>query len=110
MLLNCQLVFPTILRYSCRYRCTTLGAVFIEKHIILDKLLPGPDHKASATLDELREICMFSKRVTQMLGDGLKAPHSSELSNKDLIRKSLYINVKSISKGDQFTKDSIQCK
>tara|TARA_Y100001954_G_scaffold234525_1_gene290207 strand:+ start:16757 stop:17773 length:1017 start_codon:yes stop_codon:yes gene_type:complete len=88
----------------------TLGAVFIEKHITLDKLLTGPDHKASATLDELREICMFSKRVTQMLGDGLKAPHSSELSNKDLIRKSLYINVKSISKGDQFTKDSIQCK
>ncbi|MGG2120165.1 N-acetylneuraminate synthase family protein, partial [Escherichia coli] len=29
------------------------GITFIEKHFTLDKTLPGPDHKASVTPDEL---------------------------------------------------------
>ena len=33
-----------------------LGAKVIEKHITLNKNLPGPDHKASITPDELKKL------------------------------------------------------
>ena len=35
-----------------------LGAKFIEKHFTLDKAMPGPDHKASITPEELKELCV----------------------------------------------------
>lgn len=73
-----------------------LGADIIEKHITLDKNLPGPDHKASITLDELETICSFAKNLNCMVGDGVKRPHPVEAKNRDLIRKSIYVNVSSI--------------
>lgn len=56
-----------------------LGARVIEKHFTLDKDLPGLDHRASATPDELGELVRGIRRMEAMLGSGIKAPTPSEL-------------------------------
>ena len=77
----------------------SLGSCVVEKHVTLDRSLPGPDHKASITLDELESICSFASAFPQMLGSGLKIVSPIEHKNKDLIRKSLYINVPFLPEG-----------
>jgi len=44
--------------------------VLIEKHFTLDKSFPGPDHKASATPEELKELCHNVRRIEVMAGGG----------------------------------------
>lgn len=41
-----------------------MGACVIEKHFTLDKMLPGPDHKASLEPDELKEM-ITAIRITE---------------------------------------------
>ena len=44
-----------------------LGAVVIEKHLTLDKSMPGPDHKASITPDELVALVAGARRIEAAL-------------------------------------------
>ena len=88
----------------------SIGAKVIEKHITLDQNLPGPDHKASASLKDLAIICDFAKQIEGMMGDGIKKPSNAERPNKDLIRKSAYVNVSSIKKGEVFNENLYSCK
>jgi N-acetylneuraminate synthase/N,N'-diacetyllegionaminate synthase len=76
-----------------------LGATVIEKHITIDKNLPGPDHKASLEPDELNDLVKQIRSISVAIsGTGEKIPTSSELINKKHIRKSLnYAN--SFNKG-----------
>ena len=55
-----------------------MGATVIEKHITLNKNLPGPDHKASITEQELRKMIEGIKRIEIALGDGIKKATPSE--------------------------------
>jgi len=48
-----------------------LGAVVIEKHITLDKTLPGPDHAASLEPSEFALMVRGIREVELALGDGL---------------------------------------
>ena len=49
---------------------TALGARIIEKHFTLDKTMPGPDHKASLSPDELKAM-VEAIRITEIsLGSG----------------------------------------
>ena len=59
-----------------------LDICMIEKHFTLDKNLPGPDHKASATPEELKELCENVRRIEVMKGDGKKKVTPSERKNK----------------------------
>ena len=85
------------------------GIVMIEKHFTLDKNLPGPDHKASATPDELSEICRGVRRIEKMLGVGKKIVTPSEKKNKIIARKSI-VAARNIKKGEFFTEQNITCK
>jgi N,N'-diacetyllegionaminate synthase len=66
-----------------------LGAVVIEKHLTLDCTLPGPDH--SASLEPLAFASMVAgiRRVSAMLGDGLKRPLPEELDTARVARRSI---------------------
>ncbi len=86
-----------------------LGAEFIEKHFTLDKALPGPDHVASVTPDELKQLCDDVRRAEVMMGSYEKAVTSSELKNKFVARKSIVAN-RAIQKGETFTAENITCK
>lgn len=86
-----------------------LGAVFIEKHFTLDKDLPGPDHKASATPDELRALVEGVRRVEAMLGSGEKAVTASERPNMVVARKSV-VAARDIARGEVLDEQSVTCK
>jgi N-acetylneuraminate synthase/N,N'-diacetyllegionaminate synthase len=66
-----------------------LGAAVVEKHLTLDRALPGPDHRASAEPPELRRLVQAIRRVESSLGDGVKVPTPSELPNVDVVRRSI---------------------
>lgn len=83
-----------------------LGAEVIEKHFTLDKKMSGPDHKASLNPCELSEMVRAIRNIELALGTGIKEPTSSELLNKDIVRKSI-VCTNDISIGDVFTEKNI---
>ncbi|MBR2123720.1 MAG: N-acetylneuraminate synthase [Acetobacter sp.] len=85
------------------------GISFIEKHFTLDKDYPGPDHKASATPQELKHLVQSVRRAEKMLGIGKKIVTQSEQKNSVVARKSI-IAAKLIKKGDVFSLENITCK
>jgi N-acetylneuraminate synthase len=86
-----------------------LGATLLEKHFTLDKMLPGPDHKASLEPNELREMIKAVRVVEESMGDGVKAPQPSEMSNRNVARKSIVAS-QNILSGDPFTKNNLTIK
>lgn len=86
-----------------------LGATIIEKHLTLDRNLPGPDHKASLEPDEFAAMVQAIRNIEQALGDGIKRPSASEAKNKTIVRKSL-IAAKPISVGESFTPENVTSK
>lgn len=83
--------------------------VLVEKHFTLDKTLPGPDHKASATPEELRELCQNLRRIEVMIGNGGKRVTDSERQNINIARKSIVAR-KAIRKGEILTPNNVTCK
>lgn len=86
-----------------------LDICMIEKHFTIDKNLPGPDHKASATPEELKELCENVRRIEVMKGDGKKKVTPSERKNKIVARKSI-VAKRNIKQGERFTEETITCK
>lgn len=85
------------------------GAEIVEKHFTLDRSLPGPDHKASLTPDELKALVAGIREIDLALGNGIKRPTSSERANKDAVRKGL-IATKPIAKGELLTPQNMTVK
>lgn len=95
--------------YVAAVGATILGISMIEKHFTLDKSFPGPDHKASATPDELRELVENVRRIEVMAGSEKKIVTESERRNKIVARKSI-VALKDIKAGETLTIDNITCK
>lgn len=85
---------------------TILGASVIEKHFTLNKELEGPDHKASASPEELTGLIKEIRLAMKMLGDGVKQIQSCEAQVSKVIRKSI-IASKHIKKGEIITSESL---
>lgn len=83
--------------------------VMIEKHFTLDKNMEGPDHKASATPEELTALCKAVRRIEIMNGRGKKIVTDSEFKNKAVARKSI-VAARNIKKGEVFTEENLTCK
>lgn len=86
-----------------------LGATIIEKHFTLDRDLPGPDHKASLTPDELKALVRDVRGISEALGDGIKAPRASEADTADVARKSLTA-LRNIAEGETLSTDNLGIK
>ena len=71
-----------------------LGATMVEKHVTLDKNLPGPDHKASITIEEFASLVKSIRNVEKMMGKSEKTFSEAELKIKSAVRKSI------VAKGD----------
>lgn len=95
--------------YVAALGATILGVELIEKHFTLDKNFEGPDHKASATPNELKELVDNVRRIEVMAGSEKKIVTASERKNKIVARKSIVAS-KNIKAGDILTKDNITCK
>mgnify|MGYP000010454276 CR=1 FL=1 len=68
-----------------------LGATVIEKHLTLDKALPGPDHRASADPAEFAAMVRGIRLVEAMRGDGVKQPTPAEANTRDVARRSVVL-------------------
>lgn len=86
-----------------------MGAEVIEKHFTLDRLLPGPDHKASLEPEELKAMVQAIRNTEAALGNGIKTVSKSEKENLDIARKSIIAAVH-ISKGEMFTEKNLTTK
>lgn len=75
--------------FEAAIAATALGAVIIEKHLTLDRTMPGPDHAASMEPEEFSRMVLALRRTATMLGNGVKLPSPSEARNLPLVRRGL---------------------
>ena len=85
------------------------GATVVEKHLMLDRTLPGPDHRASLEPAQLAAMVTAIRQVEAALGDGAKAPAESELGNRAIARKGI-VAARPIRAGTPFSPDDLACK
>lgn len=68
-----------------------LGATMIEKHLTLDRAMPGPDHAASLDPEGFGLMVRMIREVEQSLGDGRKRPAPGEDTMAGIARRSLHV-------------------
>lgn len=83
-----------------------LGASILEKHITIDRQLPGPDHKASADPGEFSKYVSKVRRTERALGNGLKRPVPEEKANQRLVRRS-YHTTRNLRRGELITESDV---
>lgn len=86
-----------------------VGAKVIEKHFTLDRNMAGPDHRASVTPKELKQLVDDIRRVEKYLGDGIKMPTRSEQMTRKSLQKCLVAS-REIRQGETFGSDNIVAK
>ena len=86
-----------------------LGARVIEKHLTLDRTLPGPDHRASLDPQQFSDMVAGIRQVERSLGDGFKRPTAAELRNVLAARKSI-VAARSIARGERYSGHNLAAK
>lgn len=86
-----------------------LGACVIEKHMTLDKTMPGPDHRLSLEPTEFKLMVDSIRNIEMALGNGYKEPSKEECKNRDRVRKFLVAS-RDIKKGELFTVNNLCAK
>ncbi len=86
-----------------------LGATVIEKHLTIDRTLPGPDHMASIEPNDFAKMVRSIRNIELAMGDGIKRPKAGETKNKPIARKSLVAKV-AIKAGELFTPENVTAK
>lgn len=83
-----------------------LGATVIEKHLTLDRTMPGPDHAASLEPKDFALLVAAVHTTESALGNGEKKPTPGEIKNMAAARKSLFARVP-IAKGEILTESNL---
>ncbi|MBI4583369.1 MAG: N-acetylneuraminate synthase [Planctomycetes bacterium] len=83
-----------------------LGAMVIEKHLTLDRSLPGPDHAASADPAEFAELVKRLRLLETMLGGGERVFQSEEEEIRAVARKSI-VALRPIRQGERLEERNI---
>tara|TARA_Y200000002_G_scaffold131739_1_gene108540 strand:+ start:22324 stop:23319 length:996 start_codon:yes stop_codon:yes gene_type:complete len=86
-----------------------MGAKCIEKHFTLDSKMKGPDHKASLEPEQLKAMVKSIRKIEVALGSSIKKPTKSEISNIQIVRKSIVAKTK-INKKDIFDENNLTVK
>jgi len=68
-----------------------LGAAIVEKHLTLDRSMPGPDHAASLDPPQFREMVAAIRDAHAGLGSNEKAPRPEEAATRAVVRRSLVV-------------------
>ncbi len=84
------------------------GASIIEKHITLDRKLPGPDHGFALEPDEFEMMVKAIRDIEAAFGSGKKVPTRSELSERTWARRGVYVNG-DIRKGELIAARKLKC-
>ena len=82
------------------------GAVVIEKHITLDRTLPGPDHSASLEPEDLHRLVQGVRAIEVAIGMPIKHPTESESDTAAVARRSV-VAARPIAAGTVLTEDDL---
>lgn len=93
--------------YTC-FAAVALGAKIIEKHIILDKKMPGPDQAVSIDMMDLAELVEGVRKIEAALGNEKKV-HGKERLIKEWAFRSI-VSVYDIPKGTVLTEKMLWTK
>jgi N-acetylneuraminate synthase/N,N'-diacetyllegionaminate synthase len=66
-----------------------LGMSIYERHLTLDRSLPGPDQASSSEPKAFAEIVQGIRKAECMMGSGLKVPAASETMNSAAVQRVL---------------------
>lgn len=86
-----------------------LGATVIEKHLTLDRQLPGPDHAASLEPGAFADLVRTCRDAESALGSPSKVPTDTEAVTAQHVRKSLVAN-RPLNPGHVLGPDDITAK
>jgi len=82
------------------------GAAILEKHLTVDRAMPGPDHAFSLEARDFAAMVAEIRRAERALGSGVKQPLPDELPIMRVVRKSLYA-ARTISRGHAIAADDL---
>jgi N-acetylneuraminate synthase len=85
------------------------GAAVLEKHLTLDRTLPGPDHRASLEPADFAALVRGVRAIERALGDGDKRPMPSELDTRAVARRSL-VAARALPAGHRLTRTDVAIK
>lgn len=88
---------------------TARGACIVEKHLTLDRSLPGPDHAASLEPHELASMVSAVRDIEASMGDGVKVPAPSEVANVAIVRRSI-VAARDIAEGEILSQENLDLK
>lgn len=86
-----------------------LGATVLEKHVTLDRNMPGPDHLASMEIPDFAEMIANVRRIKTILGSDEKKVTESDRKNMIIARKSL-VAVRSLKSGHVIRRSDLDVK
>ena len=84
---------------ECAIAAVAMGASMVEKHVTLDKTLPGPDHKASIDIEELASLVDSIRHIEQAIGTTERVFSDAQREISRVARKSI-VSKHTIKKGD----------
>lgn len=93
--------------YTC-YAAIALGAKIIEKHVIIDKLTPGPDQSVSIDFQDLHSLVDGIRKVEKALGSEKKI-HENEKIIREWAFRSI-VSKRKLHIGEIITQDMIWSK
>ncbi len=85
------------------------GAAVLEKHLTLDRTLPGPDHRASLEPGDFAALVRGVRVIEAALGDGDKRPMPSEVDTRAVARRSL-VAARALPAGHRLTRGDLAIK
>ena len=88
---------------------TAMGANIYEKHITVDKTLPGPDHRMALDPNELKQTVKTIRDTELSLGNPEKQVLENEKENRLKLRKSI-VTTKNIKKNTKIKSDMLGIK
>lgn len=93
--------------YTC-FGAIAMGAKIIEKHVIIDKLTPGPDQSVSLDFDEFHDLVRGIRILEAASGD-IKKVHPKEKIIREWAFRSV-VSTRHISAGEVITQEDIWSK
>lgn len=91
---------------ECAIAAVAMGATMIEKHVTLDKTLPGPDHKSSIDVTELQSLVDCIRHIEVAMGSYERQFSEAQKEVASVARKSIVAN-RNIEKGEIIKREDI---
>lgn len=93
--------------YTC-FGAVTMGAKIVEKHVIIDKLTPGPDQSVSLDFNDFHDL-VKGIRILEAASGSEKKVHKKEKVIREWAFRSL-VSTKLIKAGEVLTQEHIWSK